>query len=82
MNISHLRILCIVVVLSTLTASPALAYLDPSTGNFILQTIIAGAFGAYLFFKMNIKALRERMSRLFGSRKPEAPSEPSEQAKD
>jgi hypothetical protein len=82
MKISRLRVLFAVAALSTLVASPALAYLDPATGNFILQTVIAGVFGAYLFFKMNLKALRERIQGLFGSRKTGARSESSDQAEE
>jgi hypothetical protein len=82
MKISLLRIFVVAIVLSVGVASPALAYLDPSTGNFILQTLIAGAFGAYLFFKVNMKAIRDRLQGLFGSRKPDPEPDPSEQAKE
>ena len=80
MKISRLRVFFAVVASTILVASPALAYLDPATGNFILQTLIAGVFGAYLFFKVNLKSLRERIQGLFSSRKPETHSEPSDQA--
>ena len=82
MKIFRLRVFLAVVASTILVASPALAYLDPATGNFILQTLIAGVFGAYLFFKVNLKALRERIQGLFSSRKPETHSEPSDQAEE
>ncbi len=82
MKISRLRVLLTALALSTLVASPALAYLDPSTGNFILQTLIAGAFGAYLFFKVNLRAMRERIQGFLSSRKAKAQSEPSDQPED
>jgi hypothetical protein len=75
MKLSRLTTLCIAVLLSLLVATPAMAYLDPSTGNFILQSLIAGAFGAYLFFKMNMKALRDRIQGWRGNSKPESPSD-------
>lgn len=43
-----------------------LAYIDPGTGSLILQTLIAGALGALVFF-------RSAIARLFGRGKsPEA----------
>ncbi len=82
MMISRFQTICVVAALSMLVAAPAMAYLDPSTGNFILQSLITVAFGAYLFFKMNIKALRERIQGWLGNSKPETHSEPGDQSKD
>jgi hypothetical protein len=36
-----------------LTAGPALAYLDPASSTFILQTIVAAIFGGLYFIKLN-----------------------------
>lgn len=45
------RALIAVVVLLLLPA-PALAYIDPGTGSFVIQGIIAAVVGAGLAFKM------------------------------
>ena len=42
----------IVLVLGLSTTQQAYAYLDPGTGSFLLQMLIAGALGAYLYIKL------------------------------
>ncbi len=41
-----------------LVAGPALAYLDPASSTFILQTIVAGIFSALYFVKLNWQRLK------------------------
>ena len=62
-------------------SSPAFAYLDPITGSFLIQGLIAGAVAVLAA----IRQVRERVLALFGLRKPDpAPkiiSQPVEGAK-
>ena len=39
-------------LLAALTARPAQAYIDPATGSFILQALVAGFLGALFALKM------------------------------
>ena len=48
-----LWILSTVLASMLLVAGPALAYLDPASSTFILQTIVAGIFSALYFFKLH-----------------------------
>jgi len=47
-------------------AQPVFAYLDPSTGSFVLQMIIAGMLGAIFTIKIYWRKLKGFISRLFG----------------
>lgn len=51
-----------------------LAYIDPGTGSFLLQMLVAGALGAGLA----ITSIRDRIvyfvKGLFGKKKPQAPA--------
>ena len=50
----------VILVALILMPTPALAYLDPGTGSFIIQGVIAVVVGASLFIKMfwhRIKAI-------------------------
>lgn len=42
----------VVVMVLILLPSPALAYIDPGTGSFVIQGIIAAVVGAGIAFKM------------------------------
>ena len=48
-------------------ANPAYAYLDPITGSFLIQGLIAGAVAVLAA----IRQVRERVLSLFGLRKPD-----------
>lgn len=52
---THRFLLIILAVLAStlLIAGPALAYLDPASSTFILQTIVAGIFSGLYFIKLN-----------------------------
>jgi len=45
--------------------SMAHAYLDPGTGSFILQMVIAGVLGALLYIKLAWASVKAFFSRLF-----------------
>lgn len=61
-----LTTLLVVVVLVCLTFSrPAHAYLDPGTGSYILQLILAGLLGAAFAVKLFWKQIRSFFKGLF-----------------
>ena len=53
----------------TLAPATAYAYLDPGTGSFILQMLIAGLLGAILYVRLAWDRTRQFFARLF-SRRP------------
>lgn len=57
-----------IVLLIALTPAPAMAYLDPGTGSFILQMLIAGALGAMLYIRLAWDRTRSFFTRLFRPR--------------
>ena len=50
---------------------PALAYLDPVTGSFVVQGLIAGVLAVVA----SLRSFRERLRRLFTRRRPDPPSD-------
>ncbi len=38
-----------------------IAYIDPGTGSFLLQSAIAGAIGVFFYFRSAIKRLVDRL---------------------
>ena len=46
------NILCTLVALVALSTAPAHAYIDPSTGSYILQILVAGFLGAMFTLKV------------------------------
>lgn len=56
-------------------SSPAFAYLDPMTGSFLIQGLIAGAVAVLAA----IRSIRERVLTLLGLHKPEPPTKTSAQ---
>lgn len=50
-----------------LSPTPAMAYLDPGTGSFILQMLIAGFLGAILYVRLAWDRTRLFFTRLFSS---------------
>lgn len=60
-----LTVLALVILVYLASPSPIYAYLDPGTGSFIFQLVIAGLAGAAFVIKMywgKIKALFARLS--------------------
>ena len=62
------RRIATIVLLVALTPAPALAYLDPGTGSFILQMLIAGFLGAMLYVRLAWDRTRSFFTRLFRGR--------------
>jgi len=66
-------------------AREACAYIDPASGSFILQMLIAGIVGAGFAVKIFWRNIRAFFGRLFGSKKatsPPAGSDADSQATD
>lgn len=60
-------VLSIFLVLVVITYSQsAVAYLDPGTGSFMLQMLIAGIIGALFTIKLYWYRLKAFLNRLFG----------------
>lgn len=55
----------ILIVVMLLFPPNAFAYIDPGTGSFIIQMIIAGAMGALFTVKMYWKKISSYMKRMF-----------------
>lgn len=51
-----------------------IAYIDPGTGSFLLQSAIAGAIGVFFYFRTAIKRL---VNRLLGRNPPPSDDDPS-----
>jgi hypothetical protein len=51
--------------------SNALAYMDPGTGSWIIQTLIAGFVGAAFAIKMFWHTIAAKIARLFGKKPDE-----------
>ncbi|NQV18067.1 MAG: hypothetical protein HQ534_05940 [Armatimonadetes bacterium] len=45
------------------------AYLDPGTGSFVIQIIIAFALGAIIFIKIYFKVIKDFFSNFFSKKK-------------
>lgn len=63
----------IVLIVSGMFPMQAYAYLDPGTGSFVLQMLVAGLLGAMLYIKMawaNVKMFFNRL--LSKSEEPES----------
>lgn len=66
MNLGRILTVCILVmVLSVLLAPPAYAYLDPGTGSYIFQLLIAGAVGLAFVVKIFWGRIKGFFSNLF-----------------
>lgn len=48
------------------------AYLDPGTGSFILQMLVAGLLGALLYIKLAWANVKSFFHRLFSKQEPES----------
>ena len=54
------------VILYAFLMRPAYAYLDPGTGSFILQMLVAGILGAMFTIKMYWYRFKSWLAKLFG----------------
>lgn len=50
-------------------ALPTQAYIDPGTGSFLFQLVIAGALGGLFFIKSIIRSVKLKLSSIFGEKK-------------
>lgn len=66
-NQGHLALL---VAMLTAWSGPALAYLDPVTGSFIIQSLVAGIAAAIVTVKLYWKKIKAKLG--FGSADTEA----------
>ncbi len=62
-----LFIFCGIVLLGF--ALPTQAYIDPGTGSFLFQLVIAGALGGLFFIKSIIRSVKLKLSGIFGGKK-------------
>lgn len=69
-----------VVLVCLILPRPVLAYLDPGTGSYILQLVLAGLFGAAFAVKMFWKDIKMFVTGLFSREK--APEDPESRATD
>jgi len=53
------RIFIYIFILGFIFAKPIYAYLDPGTGSYIFQIIIASAIGVIFFFKDIVKKVKQ-----------------------
>jgi hypothetical protein len=66
---SSLHVIALLLTISLVTARPAHAYLDPGTGSYILQLLIAALLGVLFAIKMFWLRIKAFFSNLI-SRKP------------
>ena len=64
-----MRIMLAVLLASALWAGPALAYIDPGSGSYLFQLLIAGAVGALYGLKVFWRQIRSGAAFLFGRRR-------------
>jgi hypothetical protein len=56
-----------------------IAYIDPGTGSFLLQFLMAGIVGVFLYFRNGIKRLLRRLFRPHHPPPPEDGNPPNKQ---
>lgn len=59
------------IMLCFFTYKDVYAYLDPGTGSYVLQMVIAGLLGALFFIKLSWKKMKNFFSNLSSKRKDE-----------
>lgn len=59
--------LCLCTVLA-LSAANAHAYMDPGSGSFLLQILLAAFVGAMFYFRQGMDAIKRFFSRIFGKK--------------
>lgn len=64
---SFITLLIVAVLACLIFARPAYAYLDPGTGSYILQLLIAGLLGAAFALKLFWKNIKAFFTGLFSS---------------
>lgn len=64
-----MRIVFMAVVATALWAGAAAAYIDPGSGSYLFQLLIAGAVGALYGVKVFWRQIRNGAAALFGRRR-------------
>jgi hypothetical protein len=64
----EMKILFLLSILVLILPSPVLAYLDPGSGSFIFQFLIAGGLGALFLAKTYWRKIKAFLGRLFSKR--------------
>lgn len=72
---TRLKIFLYIFTLFLVFAKPAHAYLDPGTGSYLFQFLIAGLLGGSFFFKNSFKSLFDRFKK--DSRQKKEEGEPT-----
>jgi len=64
------RIIYILILTLIFTARPAYAYLDPGTGSYLFQIILAGLLAGSYFFRDKLKKVFNFFSKMLKQLKP------------
>lgn len=62
-------------MLFLLFPKPAQAYLDPGTGSYVFQLLVAGLLGSLFFLKSAVKKIKKLISEKFTQKISENPDE-------
>ena len=65
LSMKHVKIIILALTLMLVTYDYAHAYIDPSTGSYILQLVLAGLLGALFTLKIFWKKIKLAIVRLF-----------------
>lgn len=61
--------LIVLIMVLTVLPIPSYAYIDPATGSFILQMIVAGITGFFLFFRIYFSKIKNLWNRMTSKEK-------------
>jgi hypothetical protein len=64
-----ITILAMLLIFIVITAENAFAYLDPGTGSFVLQMLIAGVLGGLFVIKTYWRKIKIFMNKIFNKEK-------------
>ena len=67
MRSRFITILCAIGIIQTMTTSTAYAYIDPGTGSYLFQMLMAGLLGSAFAIKMAWRNVRAYFSQMFSS---------------
>ncbi|OIO13047.1 hypothetical protein COV53_04410 [Candidatus Gottesmanbacteria bacterium CG11_big_fil_rev_8_21_14_0_20_37_11] len=70
-----IKIFLYCVLLFLLFPKPAQAYLDPGTGSYVFQLLVAGLLGSLFFLKSAVKKIKKLISEKFTQKISENPDE-------
>lgn len=65
---SKTRLRCCALIALASFAVNAQAYIDPGSGSFLLQILIAGFVGAMFYFRQGVEAVKRFFGRVFGKK--------------